>query len=76
MHIQQQGLKHSAHRINVFKLTLFVDQLFQAGFGFDQLFQDGFDQLFHAGFDQLWEGFLFHLFHPSCEIIATIKMEN
>lgn len=58
------------------KLTSFVDQLFQAGFGFDQLFQDGFDQLFHAGFDQLWEGFLFHLFHPSCEIIARIKIEN
>jgi len=54
------------------KLTLFVDQLFQDGFGFDQLFQAGFDQLFQDGL----EGLLFHLFHPSCEIIVTIKIEN
>ena len=56
------------------KLTLFVDQLFQDGFGFDQLFQDGFDQLFQAGL----EGLLFHVFHEAvgCVIIFMMKIEN
>jgi len=53
---------------------LFVDQLFQAGFGFDQLFQDGFDQLFQDGL----EGLLFHVFHEAvgCVIIFMMKIEN